>query len=97
MGQLGVSVGIAKMEVAVKTQDQKKVRTGIQFPRYFTTRLEAGKTPYDEIVWETRTASLGNDKGAVIFEQRDIDVASVAAIQAIESLTGREAPKGRRD
>jgi hypothetical protein len=30
-------------------------------------------------------------------EQRDIDVASVAAIQAIESLTGREAPKGRRD
>jgi len=30
-------------------------------------------------------------------EQRDIDVASVAAIRAIESLTGREAPKGRRD
>jgi hypothetical protein len=30
-------------------------------------------------------------------EQRDIDVAAVAAIQAIESLTGREAPKGRRD
>jgi len=30
-------------------------------------------------------------------EQRDIDVASVAAIEAIESLTGREAPKGRKD
>jgi len=30
-------------------------------------------------------------------EQRDIDVASVAAIQAIESLTGREAQKSRRD
>src|ERR1019366_6847525 len=30
-------------------------------------------------------------------EQRDIDVASVAAIRAIESLTGREAQKGRRD
>jgi hypothetical protein len=30
-------------------------------------------------------------------EQKDIDVASVAAIQAIESLTGREATKGRRD
>ena len=30
-------------------------------------------------------------------EQRYIDVASVAAIRAIESLTGREAPKGRRD
>ncbi len=30
-------------------------------------------------------------------EQRDIDVASVAAIQAIESLTGREGKSTRRD
>jgi ribonucleoside-diphosphate reductase alpha chain len=49
-------------------------RTGIEFPRYFTARLEAGKTPYDEIVWELRTAAIGNDKGAVIFEQRDVEV-----------------------
>ncbi len=48
--------------------------TGIPFPRYFTSKLEAGKTPYDEIQWETRTASIGNDKGSVIFEQRDIEV-----------------------
>ena len=37
--------------------------TGIAFPRYFTARLESGKTPYDEVQWETRTASIGNDKG----------------------------------
>jgi ethanolamine utilization microcompartment shell protein EutS len=30
-------------------------------------------------------------------EQRDIDVASIAAIKAIESLTGREATSGRKD
>ena len=30
-------------------------------------------------------------------EQRDIDVASVAADRAIESLTGREARRGRKD
>jgi hypothetical protein len=30
-------------------------------------------------------------------EQRDIDVASVAAIKAIESITGREASQGRKD
>src|ERR1700742_4325310 len=48
--------------------------TGIAFPRYFTSKLEAGKTPYDEIHWETRTASIGNDKGSVIFEQRDVEV-----------------------
>ena len=43
-------------------------RTGIHFPRHFTARMEAGKTPYDEIQWETRTASIGNDKGSTIFE-----------------------------
>src|SRR6266700_5545657 len=49
-------------------------RTGVAFPRYFTSRIEAGKTPYDEIHWETRTASIGNDKGNTIFEQRDVVV-----------------------
>ena len=72
MGQLSVDLS-AKMEV-LKTQDPKKTKTGIAFPRYFTTKLEAGKTPYDEIHWETRTASIGNDKGSVIFEQRDVEV-----------------------
>jgi ribonucleoside-diphosphate reductase alpha chain len=48
--------------------------TGIPFPRFFTSRLAAGKTPYDELQWETRTASIGNDKGSVIFEQRDVEV-----------------------
>jgi ribonucleoside-diphosphate reductase alpha chain len=49
-------------------------RTGIDFPRYFTARLEQGKTPYDDVVWELRTATIGNDKGSVIFEQRDVEV-----------------------
>jgi ribonucleoside-diphosphate reductase alpha chain len=52
----------------------KTTRTGIEFPKYFTARLEAGKTPYEDVAWETRNATIGNDKGAVIFEQRDIDV-----------------------
>jgi ribonucleoside-diphosphate reductase alpha chain len=58
----------------LKTKDQAPNRTGVAFPRYFTARQEAGKTPYDAVQWETRTASIGNDKGAVIFEQRDIEV-----------------------
>ena len=72
MGQPAAALS-AKMEL-LKTQDQKRTRSGVQFPRYFTARLEPGKTPYDEVAWETRTASIGNDKGAVIFEQRDIEV-----------------------
>ncbi len=72
MGQLGVGV-------AMKLKDARRPvpvaeRIGVDFPRYFTTRTDAGKTPYDEIAWELRTASIGNDKGAVIFEQRDVEV-----------------------
>jgi ribonucleoside-diphosphate reductase alpha chain len=36
--------------------------------------MEAGITPYDVVQWELRTASIGNDKGSVIFEQRDVEV-----------------------
>ena len=71
MGQL--AVGLAKIEV-LEQPTTTKIKAGIAFPRYFTARLEAGKTPYDEVQWETRTASIGNDKGSVIFEQRDIEV-----------------------
>jgi ribonucleoside-diphosphate reductase alpha chain len=72
MGQIAVSLG--KIEVA--TLEQKttpKAKTGIAFPRYFTSKLEPGRTPYDEIQWDTRTASIGSDKGAIIFEQRDVE------------------------
>ncbi|MBZ5612288.1 MAG: vitamin B12-dependent ribonucleotide reductase [Acidobacteriia bacterium] len=49
-------------------------RTGVSFPKYFTQKLEPGKTPYDDLVWELRSATIANDKGAIIFEQNDIEV-----------------------
>ncbi len=61
-------------ELAAVEQSPKHTRAGVEFPKHFTARLEAGKTPYDEVLWETRTATIGNDKGSVIFEQRDIEV-----------------------
>src|ERR1700733_6480995 len=72
MGQLTVDLS-AKMEL-LKTKEQRASLTGVAFPRYFTARMEPGKSPYDEVQWETQTASIGNDKGSVLFEQRDIEV-----------------------
>ena len=60
--------------VDTKTTPKHRQTKGVAFPRYFTGKLEPGKTPYDEVQWETRTASIGNDKGSVIFEQRDVEV-----------------------
>jgi ribonucleoside-diphosphate reductase alpha chain len=66
------------LAVDSKVNEPKRVlsktdRKGVAFKRHFTAGLEPGKTPYDAVPWETRTAAIGNDKGAVIFEQRDIE------------------------
>ena len=58
----------------VQAEKTSKTGAGIQFERYFTAKLENGQTPYDVVQWETRNATIGNDKGSVIFEQRDIEV-----------------------
>jgi ribonucleoside-diphosphate reductase alpha chain len=71
MGQVAMGLS-AKIELL--KENTTTPTAGIHFPRYFTSRLEAGKTPYDEMQWETRTASIANDKGSVIFEQRDVEV-----------------------
>ena len=70
MGQITVDL-TAKFDELTKGQNRPQ---GLAFPRYFTSQLTAGRTPYDEVEWESRTASIGNDKGAVIFEQRDVEV-----------------------
>jgi len=72
MGQLSVELGARVQER--KTKSNPAERKGLSFPRYFTAKLEASRTPYDECRWEIRTTSIANDKGLVIFEQRDVEV-----------------------
>ena len=69
MGQITVDL---TAKLAEMTGEQARSR-GLAFPRFFTSNLSTGRNPYDEIEWEIRTASIGNDKGAVIFEQRDVE------------------------
>src|SRR5512140_1077888 len=73
---MGLSMAaVVKSEVSeTKEVLETKRGAGVGFPRYFTARLEAGRTPYDDVRWELRTASIANDKGAVMFEQRDVEV-----------------------
>ena len=44
---------------------------GLHFPRRWT---RPGVHPYDEIEWEIRTASIGNEKGVSVFEQKGVEV-----------------------
>src|SRR5690242_4658083 len=73
MGQLSVDLSASINDLNLKPKTIAD-RGGVAFPRYFTARLEPGKTPYDDIQWELRTATIGNDRGALIFEQRDVEI-----------------------
>ena len=44
---------------------------GLTFARRFT---RDGNSPYDEVQWERRTASITDTKGNTIFEQKDVEV-----------------------
>jgi ribonucleoside-diphosphate reductase alpha chain len=46
-------------------------KSGLRFERYFTDGRTA---PFDNLEWEKRTALIGNEKGATIFKQEDIEV-----------------------
>src|SRR5262245_24347250 len=77
MGQLTVDLSSRSHNLEeMKRSLAVAERSGISFPRHFTARSEAGKTPYDEVQWEVRTASIGNDKGTTIFEQRELEIPS---------------------
>ena len=44
---------------------------GVSFKRFFTS---PDVRPYDEIEWERRDARITNDKGDIIFEQKEVEV-----------------------
>ena len=46
---------------------------GLEFERYFTKDLADGVDPFDEIEWELRSAVIANERGELVFEQRDVE------------------------
>ncbi|PYS97117.1 MAG: intein-containing adenosylcobalamin-dependent ribonucleoside-diphosphate reductase, partial [Acidobacteria bacterium] len=49
----------------------RKAADGLRIERYFT---RPGVDPFDEIEWETRNALIANEKGEIVFEQRDVEI-----------------------
>ena len=59
---------------------------GLKFPRYFT---RTGVSPYDEVEWELRTASITDAKGNSIFEQRDVESPKDWSMTAINIVASK--------
>jgi ribonucleoside-diphosphate reductase alpha chain len=62
---------ITSMEAQDMTTSRTPSQTGIAVKRHFS---KEGVHPFDEIDWEVRTASIQNEKGETIFEQRNVEV-----------------------
>src|ERR1700694_4984778 len=57
-------------ETGRRTSPQRGSK-GLRFARYFTP---PGSHAHDLVEWERRTAAIIGEKGAVIFEQKDVEV-----------------------
>jgi ribonucleoside-diphosphate reductase alpha chain len=66
--------------------EAKALSPGLEFPRYFTL---PGVDPFDEVEWEVRAAVIGNEKGKVVFEQRDVEIPRAWSQQATNIVVSK--------
>ena len=59
---------------------------GLEFERFFSRE---GIDPFDEIEWELRSAVIGNEKGKVVFEQRDVEMPRFWSQQATNIVVSK--------
>jgi ribonucleoside-diphosphate reductase alpha chain len=71
---------------ATRETSAPKSAPGLKMPRYFT---QAGVSPYDEVEWELRTASITDAKGATIFEQRAVESPKDWSMTAINIVASK--------
>jgi ribonucleoside-diphosphate reductase alpha chain len=58
----------------------------LTFPRFFT---EAGVDPFGEVEWELRAALIGNERGELVFEQRDVEIPKFWSQQATNIVVSK--------
>jgi ribonucleoside-diphosphate reductase alpha chain len=59
---------------------------GLTFPRFFT---DAHVDPFDEVEWDLRAAVIGNERGEVVFEQRDVEIPKFWSQQATNIVVSK--------
>jgi ribonucleoside-diphosphate reductase alpha chain len=68
------------------TDHRQESSPGLEFPRFFTL---PGVDPFDEVTWEQRAAVIGNERGEVVFEQRDVEMPSFWSQQATNIVVSK--------
>ncbi len=59
---------------------------GLEFPRVFG---RAGVDPFDDILWENRSAVIANERGKTVFEQHDVEIPKFWSQQATNIVVSK--------
>src|SRR5215218_3285121 len=78
--------GLDSQTRAKRSADKATLTPGLEFPRFFTL---PGVDPFDEVDWEIRAAIIGNEKGNVVFEQRDVEIPKFWSQQATNIVVSK--------
>src|SRR5512138_2796873 len=71
---------------AKAARHRKPAKRGLAVERYFSTK---GVDPADELAWESRTAAITGEGGAVIFEQKDVEVPKTWSLLATNVVASK--------
>ena len=86
---VGPSIGSGVQNSNVQTDNPPAEPTstpGLEYERFFS---RDGIDPFDEVEWETRSAVIGNEKGQVVFEQRDVEMPRFWSQQATNIVVSK--------
>ena len=68
--QHGQHVESQATQATTRTFGPGREVAGLEFERWFT---RDGVDPFDEVEWDLRSAVIANERGEVVFEQRDVE------------------------
>jgi ribonucleoside-diphosphate reductase alpha chain len=80
------TIGSVEHEAAQRVKRAPVAAPGLEFPRFFAT---AGVDPFDQLEWELRDAVIGNEKGNVVFEQRQVEMPKSWSQQATNIVVSK--------
>ena len=70
----------------VRTFGPGRAVSGLEFERGFSTE---GVDPFDEIEWELRSALIANERGELVFEQREVEFPKFWSQQATNIVVSK--------
>ena len=68
---MAINSSVSIEDTPSEQSDEKRRNKPLQLKRHFSS---GDVHPFDQIDWQTRTAAITDEKGSVIFEQKDVEV-----------------------